>query len=42
VNPGGLDDDEWARLFAEALWLEQWRLTNLAEMAAAMFGRTKN
>lgn len=26
-------EDEFAELYGEALWLEQWRLKNLAELA---------
>ena len=30
--------EEWAELYAQALWLERWRLRNQAEMLAALFG----
>jgi 2-hydroxychromene-2-carboxylate isomerase len=39
VDPAGLEDEKWAQLFAEALWVEQWRLKNQAELLAALFGR---
>jgi hypothetical protein len=29
---------EWCGLYAEALWLEEWRLNNLAEMISTLFG----
>ena len=32
---------EWAELYAQALWLERWRLRNQAEMIAALFGEKK-
>ena len=31
-------EQEWARLYAEVIWLERWRNRNLAEMIAAMLG----
>lgn len=37
VEPGRLSEDKWARLFAEAVWLENERLKNLAELLAAMW-----
>jgi hypothetical protein len=42
VDPEGLNGEQWAQRFAEALWLEQWRLKNQAELLAAMFGGTKS
>jgi RES domain-containing protein len=41
VDPAELSDEKWARLFAEAVWIEQWRLKNQAEMLAIMFGGKK-
>lgn len=38
VDPAALSPDEWARLMAEAIWLETWRLHNQAEMLAHLFG----
>lgn len=29
--------EEWAEIYAQALWLEKWRLKNLNEMLARMF-----
>jgi hypothetical protein len=42
TDPQELSGERWAQLFAEALWIEQWRLKNQAELLAAMFGKTKN
>lgn len=33
---GGYED--WAAHYAQALWLENWRLKKHAEMLAALFG----
>jgi hypothetical protein len=41
VEPAELDDKTWARLTAEAIWIEQWRLKNHAELLAALFGGKK-
>ena len=30
--------EEWAENYAQALWLEQWRLKNLSEMLVRVFG----
>lgn len=32
---------EWGERYAEALWLEQWRLNNTAEMLSKLFGGEK-
>ena len=34
-------EEEWAELYAQALWLEKWRIRNLAELIAALFGESK-
>ena len=34
-------EEEWAELYAQALWLERWRIKNLAELIAALFGESK-
>ena len=34
-------EEEWAELYAQALWLEKWRIKNLAELIAALFGESK-
>ena len=31
------DYEDWAENYAQALWLEKWRLKNLNEMLAKMF-----
>jgi hypothetical protein len=38
LEPEGLSEEEWAQRFAEALWIEQWRLKNQAELLARLFG----
>jgi hypothetical protein len=41
VNPTELDDETWARLFAEAIWIEQFRLKNQAQLLSALWGGKK-
>jgi len=38
IDPGALEDEEWARLFGQAVWLEGWRLKNQAELLSTLFG----
>ena len=38
VDPSALGEDEWARLCAEAVWVETWRLRNMAELLGRLFG----
>jgi len=38
VDPKTLSDEEFGMLFSQAIWLESWRLKNLAEMVAKLFG----
>ena len=38
LDPSGLSEEMWAKLFAEAVWLETWRLKNQAEMLGRLFG----
>ncbi|MFK7061522.1 hypothetical protein V3Q90_15495 [Flavobacterium oreochromis] len=38
VNPEIIPISEWAKLYAQAQWLEQWRLKNQAELYKEMFG----
>lgn len=38
VNPERLQVSEWVKLYAQALWLEGWRLKNQAEMMERLFG----
>jgi hypothetical protein len=41
VNPAELEYEQWAKLFAEAVWIEGWRLKNQAEMLSMLFGGRK-
>ncbi len=38
MGPEKLTLNQWGDLYAEAQWLEQWRLNNKAEMLAKLFG----
>lgn len=38
INPENLEPEEWAKRFAEAVWIENERLSNLARLLAAMWG----
>lgn len=38
IYPEELSCEEWAYNYAQALWLEKWRLKNLSEMFAKIFG----
>lgn len=38
VDPEVLDMDDWARLYARALWLEDFRLRKQAELMRGLFG----
>lgn len=31
-------EEQWAEMYAQAIWLERWRNRNRAEMIATMFG----
>lgn len=42
VDPCGLTPMEYSEAFAQAIWLEKFRLRNTAEMLVAMFGGKKN
>lgn len=35
-------EEEWARLYCQALWLERWRNRNRAELIAGLFGDGKS
>ena len=37
IDPTAGDYEDWAVNYAQALWLEKWRLKNLNEMLAKMF-----
>ena len=38
IDPTVGDYEDWATNYAQALWLEKWRLKNTAEMIAELFG----
>lgn len=38
VDPSTLSEEMWARLCAEAMWIETWRLRCKAEMLGRLFG----
>lgn len=42
ANPAELTTKEYAEAYSQAIWLEEFRLRNLAELLAAMFGGKKN
>lgn len=37
VEPEGLCDEEWAMLFQQAVWLEGFRLENMARVLGKLF-----
>ena len=41
IDPTVGDYEDWAVNYAQALWLEKWRLKNLNEMLAKMFSSEK-
>lgn len=41
IDPTAGTYEDWAANYAQALWLEKWRLRNKAEMIAALFGEKK-
>ena len=41
IDPTVGNYEDWATNYAQALWLEQFRLRNQAEMIAKLFGTTK-
>ena len=38
IDPTAGDYEDWATNYAQALWLEKWRLRNQSEMLARVFG----
>lgn len=38
VDPKTLSDQEFGMLFSQAIWLESWRLKNIAELLAKLLG----
>ena len=41
IDPTIGDYEDWVANYAQALWLEKWRLKNLNEMLAKMFSSEK-
>lgn len=41
IDPEACGYGEWAVSYAQALWLEQWRMQNRAKLLAALFGQKK-
>ena len=41
IDPTAGNYEDWATNYAQALWLEKWRLKNLNEMLAKMFSSEK-
>lgn len=41
LDPSELTTKEYAEAYCQAIWLEEFRLRNLAELVAAMFGGKK-
>ena len=41
IDPCSGSEEDWASWYAQALWLEQFRLRNQAEMIARLFGEKK-
>lgn len=42
VNADEIETEEdWARLYGEALWLERWRNRNKAELIVGLFGERR-
>ena len=41
IDPCSGSEEDWASWYAHALWLEQFRLRNQAEMIASLFGEKK-
>lgn len=41
IEPGTLTTMEYADAYAQAIWIEEFRLQNTAELLAAMFGGKK-
>ena len=38
ISTEGMTPETYARLMAQALWLESWRLRNQAQMISQLFG----
>lgn len=37
IDPGSLNDEEWAMLFNQAVWIERTRLINQAKILSRLF-----
>ncbi len=37
TDPETLDDNQWAMLFQQAIWIENFRLENMAKILAKLF-----
>lgn len=37
IDPAALSDENWAMLFQQAVWLENFRLENMARILAQLF-----
>ena len=42
IDPMNGGYEKWAEHYAQALWLERWRLKNTADMLAKMIGGERN
>lgn len=42
IDPCSGSEEDWTSWYAQALWLEQFRLKNQAEMIARLFGDKKS
>ncbi|MCB6232244.1 hypothetical protein [Flavobacterium psychrophilum] len=38
INPKELQVTQWGEYYAKAIWLEEWRLKNQADMFKNLFG----
>ncbi len=39
IDPEELKLSQWAKLYAQATWLEKWKLENQAEILSSLFGK---
>jgi len=42
TDPTEGSEEDFASAYAQAIWLENWRMKRKAEMIAAMFGKNQN
>lgn len=38
IEPENLQISQWNKMYAQAMWLEEWRLKNQAELFRVLFG----